>query len=76
MTTFVKQPQTFFAISEVTNPKFLNRKKSTSNFLWNYNIIEKTEKTSSKNSNENDSEEEDEYVAEINQPLMNNPMKL
>ena len=33
MTTFVKQPQTFFAISEVKNHKMINRKKSTSNFL-------------------------------------------
>ena len=67
-TTFVQPGENFFGVKEIKNRQ-LARKKSTSNFLPNYGIMEKNsekKKTSSKNETSSDDiSEEDEYVDEI-----------
>lgn len=45
-TLFVQPSDNFFGIADIKAHKYLARKKSTSNFLCNYGIIEKSEHSS------------------------------
>lgn len=67
--TFVDPGKKFFGNNDVKN-KLLARKKSTSNFLCNFYIIEQPEKESSKSKTPSDkvsseNSEENEFVAEM-----------
>ena len=52
-TTFVQAGENFFGITDIKAHKYMARKKSTSNFLWNYGIIEKSEHSTSSDKNSN-----------------------